>query len=155
MTFANRLFHIHDWQRSRSLPAPTCGAICLLSQVALQWPMPALSRKCVNDRPETWHVHYAGVRVGVIVERSGAPPGSDQWQWICGFYPGSNPGDERHGTALRRTLRQHARPSKRHGGTICQSAPMPTSRNGGMMLPGTRRNMRDWIDGDQVRVTQS
>ena len=30
--------------------------------------------KRVNDRPETWHVHYAGVRVGVIVDRSGAPP---------------------------------------------------------------------------------
>jgi hypothetical protein len=61
--------------------------------------MPALTRKRVNDRPETWHVHYAGVRVGVIVERSGAPPSSDQWQWCCGFYPGSNPGDDRHGTA--------------------------------------------------------
>jgi len=61
--------------------------------------MPALSRKRVHNRPETWHVHYAGVRVGVIVERSGAPPSSDQWQWICGFYPGSNPGDKRHGTA--------------------------------------------------------
>ena len=24
-----------------------------------------------NDRPLTWHVHFAGVRVGVIVERSG------------------------------------------------------------------------------------
>jgi hypothetical protein len=47
--------------------------------------MPALTRKRVNDRPETWHVHYAGVRVGVIVERSGAPPSSDQWQWCCGF----------------------------------------------------------------------
>jgi hypothetical protein len=61
--------------------------------------MPELTRKRVNDRPETWHVHYAGVRVGVIVERSGAPPSSDQWQWCCGFYPGSNPGDDRHGTA--------------------------------------------------------
>jgi hypothetical protein len=29
-----------------------------------------------SDRPETWHV-----------------------QWVCGFYPGSNPGDDRHGTA--------------------------------------------------------
>src|ERR1035437_5464016 len=66
---------------------------------ALQWPMPALTRKRVNDRPETWHVHYAGVRVGLIVERSGPPPSSDQWQWCCGFYPGSNPGDDRHGTA--------------------------------------------------------
>jgi hypothetical protein len=61
--------------------------------------MPALTRKRVNDRPVTWHVHYAGVRVGVIVERSGAPPSSDQWEWHCGFYPGSNPGDDRHGTA--------------------------------------------------------
>jgi hypothetical protein len=54
-------------------------------------PMPALTRKRVNDRPVTWHVHYAGVRVGVIVERAGAPPSSDQWQWCCGFYPGSQP----------------------------------------------------------------
>jgi hypothetical protein len=61
--------------------------------------MPELTRKRVNDRPVTWHVHYAGVRIGVIVERSGAPPSSDQWQWCCGFYPGSNPGDDRHGTA--------------------------------------------------------
>ena len=61
--------------------------------------MPVLTRKRVNDRPETWHIHYAGVRVGVIVERSGAPPSSDQWQWCCGFYLGSNPGDDRHGTA--------------------------------------------------------
>jgi hypothetical protein len=61
--------------------------------------MSALTRKRVNDRPLTWHVHYAGVRVGVIVERSGAPPSSDQWQSVCGFYRGSNPGDDRHGTA--------------------------------------------------------
>jgi hypothetical protein len=61
--------------------------------------MPALTRKRVNDRPVTWHVHYAGVRVGVNVERSGAPPSSDQWQWCCGFYPGSDPGDDRHGMA--------------------------------------------------------
>jgi hypothetical protein len=61
--------------------------------------MPTLTRKRVNDRPVTWYVHFAGVRVGVIVERCGAPPGSDQWQWCCGFYPGSDPGDDRHGTA--------------------------------------------------------
>jgi hypothetical protein len=33
--------------------------------------MPVLTRKRVNDQPLTWHVHYAGVRVGVITERSG------------------------------------------------------------------------------------
>jgi hypothetical protein len=47
--------------------------------------MPQLTCKRVNDLPVTWHIHYAGVRVGVIVERSGAPPSSDQWQWYCGF----------------------------------------------------------------------
>jgi hypothetical protein len=61
--------------------------------------MPALTRKRVNNRPVTWHIRYAGVRVGVICERSGAPPTSDPWEWSCGFYPGSNPGGERRGTA--------------------------------------------------------
>jgi hypothetical protein len=35
--------------------------------------MPALTRKRVNDQPERWHVNYAGVRVGMIVERAGPP----------------------------------------------------------------------------------
>jgi hypothetical protein len=58
--------------------------------------------KRVNDRPETWHVHYAGVRVGVIVERSGAPPrqigGSGiadppvRGQYLIGHWPVSTPG---------------------------------------------------------------
>jgi hypothetical protein len=61
--------------------------------------MPALTRKRAYDRPETWHVYYGDVRVGVIVERVGAPPGSDQWQWVCGFYPRSNPGECTNGTA--------------------------------------------------------
>ena len=63
--------------------------------------MPELTRKRVNDRPTTWHVHYAGVRVGVIVERIGRSPLSvDQWEWHCGCYPGSNPGEQRYGTAI-------------------------------------------------------
>jgi hypothetical protein len=61
--------------------------------------MPKRTRKRVNDQPVSWHVHCAGVRVGVIAERSGAPPSSDPWTWHCGFYPGSSPGDDRHGTA--------------------------------------------------------
>jgi hypothetical protein len=61
--------------------------------------MPTLTRKCINEQPERWHIHYAGVRVGPIQQRSGAPPSSDQWEWHCGFYPGSNPGEQRNGTA--------------------------------------------------------
>jgi hypothetical protein len=77
----------------------TGGAIACPLRSRFNTDMPALTRKRINNRPETWYVHYAGVRVGVIVERSGAPPSSDQWQWICGFYPGSNPSEDRHGTA--------------------------------------------------------
>jgi hypothetical protein len=48
--------------------------------------MPQLTRKRVNDRPVTWHVHYAGVRVGVIVERSGIANSAE-------------PGEHRYGTS--------------------------------------------------------
>jgi hypothetical protein len=61
--------------------------------------MPALTRKRINDRPETWHVHCAGVRVGVIVERSGVANTVEPWEWHCGFYPGSGPGEHRYGRA--------------------------------------------------------
>jgi hypothetical protein len=62
-----------------------------------QWRMPALTRKRVNDRHITWHVHYAGVRVGAIIERSGVANTAEPWEWHCGFY--SNPGEQRCGRA--------------------------------------------------------
>jgi hypothetical protein len=58
--------------------------------------MPALTRN-VNAQPERWHIHYAGVRVGMIVERSGVANTGEPWEWHCGFYPGSNPGEQRYG----------------------------------------------------------
>jgi hypothetical protein len=60
--------------------------------------MPALTRN-VNAQPERWHIHYAGVRVGMIVERSGVANTAEPWEWHCGFYPGSNPGEQRYGPA--------------------------------------------------------
>jgi hypothetical protein len=62
--------------------------------------MPALTRKRVNDRPATWHIHFAGVRVGVIVERSGVANTAEPWEWHCGFYPGGMPGEQRCGRAV-------------------------------------------------------
>jgi hypothetical protein len=35
---------------------------------------PALTRKQINEQPERWHIHYAGVRGGLIQHRSGALP---------------------------------------------------------------------------------
>jgi hypothetical protein len=53
----------------------------------------------VNDRPVTWHAHYAGVRVGMIVERRGVANTAEPWEWHCGFYPGGRPGEQRCQTA--------------------------------------------------------
>jgi hypothetical protein len=39
------------------------------------------------------------VRVGSIGLRSGNPTSTDPWDWSCGFYPGSKPGDCTSGTA--------------------------------------------------------
>jgi len=74
-------------------------AASLRARSALQWPMPVLTRKRVNDRPERWHVHYAGVRVGMILERSGVANTAEPREWHCGFYPGSEPGEQRYGRA--------------------------------------------------------
>jgi hypothetical protein len=62
--------------------------------------MPALTRRR-SDSPHhvIWHIYYGDVRVGSIGERAGVPVDVDQWQWSCGFYPGSEPGEHRDGTA--------------------------------------------------------
>jgi hypothetical protein len=62
--------------------------------------MPALTRRRSKDASEEcWHVYYGDVRVGTIAIRSGNPFATDPWQWRCGFYPGSLPGDCTSGTA--------------------------------------------------------
>jgi len=62
-------------------------------------PMPTLTRKRVYDRPVTWHVHYASVRVGMLVERSGVVSAAEPWELHCGFYPGGPHGEHRYGRA--------------------------------------------------------
>jgi hypothetical protein len=62
--------------------------------------MPALTRRRDPDaHQETWLVHHADVHAGTIGLRSGNPFGTDPWQWSCGFYPGSRPGECKNGTA--------------------------------------------------------
>jgi hypothetical protein len=48
---------------------------------------------------ETWLVYLADVHVGTIMRSVGNPNAAPQWQWRCGFYPGSNPGECTSGTA--------------------------------------------------------
>jgi hypothetical protein len=62
--------------------------------------MPSLTRRRDPDsREEAWLISYGDVHVGTIGQRSGNPSGTEPWSWQCDFYPGSNPGDESHGTA--------------------------------------------------------
>ncbi len=50
-------------------------------------------------REECWHVYYDDAHVGSIAIRSGNPHDEDPWEWHCGFYPGSEPGEQQNGTA--------------------------------------------------------
>jgi hypothetical protein len=62
--------------------------------------MPHLTRR--RDRTarlESWLICYEDVHVGSIGLRAGNPTESDPWQWRCGFYPGSRPGECTSGTA--------------------------------------------------------
>jgi hypothetical protein len=62
--------------------------------------MPALTRRRSTDaREECWHVYYGDVHAGTIAIRSGNPYDEDPWEWHCGFYPGSKPGEHQNGTA--------------------------------------------------------
>ena len=61
--------------------------------------MPDLTRRRYRERSDCWHVYYGDVHVGTIARSVGNPNAEPQWQWQCGFYPGSNPGEQRGGTA--------------------------------------------------------
>jgi hypothetical protein len=60
--------------------------------------MPALTRRRSTDaREECWHIYYGDVHAGTIAIRSGIPYDEDPWEWSCGFYPGSHPGEHQSG----------------------------------------------------------
>jgi hypothetical protein len=62
--------------------------------------MPKLTRRRYPEaREECWHVYYGDVHAGTIAIRVGIPHDEDPWEWACGFYPGSQPGEHQSGTA--------------------------------------------------------
>src|SRR4029078_11030789 len=75
--------------------------------IGLNAPMPDLTRRRYRERSDCWHVYYGDVHVGTIARSVGNPGAAEAWQWLCGFYPGSNPGEQRGGTAG--TVEQAAR----------------------------------------------
>jgi hypothetical protein len=56
-------------------------------------------RRYPDAREECWHVYYGEVHAGTLSKRTGNPHDTDPWEWRCGFYPGSHPGECRTGTA--------------------------------------------------------
>ncbi|MDN4982385.1 hypothetical protein KUL72_24920 [Bradyrhizobium arachidis] len=61
--------------------------------------MPTLTRRPDPHRPECWRILYGDVHVGTIAKAVGNPNAGPQWQWSCGFYPGSRPGECSTGSA--------------------------------------------------------
>jgi hypothetical protein len=61
--------------------------------------MTELTRRRDPERAECWHVHFGDVHVGTIACCVGTPRAAPEWQWLCGFYPGSKPGEQRGGSA--------------------------------------------------------
>jgi hypothetical protein len=61
--------------------------------------MPALTRRQYPERQDCWHVYFGDVHVGTIARRVGQPHDQDAWQRLCGFYPGSDPGEQSCSTA--------------------------------------------------------
>jgi hypothetical protein len=62
--------------------------------------MPALTRRRDPDvAQETWRIHCGDVVVGSIAQCVGNPGAAPKWEWRCGFYPGSRPGEGTGGTA--------------------------------------------------------
>jgi hypothetical protein len=56
--------------------------------------MPALTRRRDRNLPqECWRVYYGDVHAGMISQCVGNPGAAAKWQWCCGFYPGSRPGE--------------------------------------------------------------
>src|SRR6266446_6485792 len=62
--------------------------------------MPVLIRRRNLEASDDYRqIYFGDVRVGTIAIRTGNPHDTDPWQWRCGFYPGSHPGEHQSGTA--------------------------------------------------------
>ena len=63
----------------------------------------ALKGRCLTRRKDpdraTAGISISGdVHFGTIARSVGNPNAKPQWQWLCGFYPGGRPGEQRGGT---------------------------------------------------------
>jgi hypothetical protein len=47
---------------------------------------------------DCWHIYFGDVHVGTITKSNSILNAEPKWQWLCGFYPGSEPGEQPGGT---------------------------------------------------------
>ena len=62
-------------------------------------PEPHLTRRPDPHRADSWLIMCGDIVAGNISRAVGLPGAAQRWAWFCGFYPGSNPGEQTHGTA--------------------------------------------------------
>ena len=62
-------------------------------------PNETLTRRRDPNRSDCWLIYFGDVHVGSVGRAVGTPGAAQRWVWFCGFYPGSNPGEQTHGTA--------------------------------------------------------
>ena len=58
-----------------------------------------LTRRRDPHRSDCWLIYFGDVHVGSVGRAVGTPGAAERWVWFCGFYPGSNPGEQANGTA--------------------------------------------------------
>jgi len=90
--------------------------------------MPQLTRRRYPERHDCWHIYYGDVHAGTIAKRVGNPHDTDQWEWSCGFYPGSRPGEIRSGTSA--TFDDARAEFTTAGRCFWRTAPTPIFRRG-------------------------
>jgi hypothetical protein len=90
-------FHVKTYLRSAR---PTSRAFSFVTgRPRFNGGMPALTCRRSADRADCWHIYYGDVQAGTIAMRTGNPHDTDPWEWSCGFYPGSRPGEIQTGTS--------------------------------------------------------
>ena len=111
--------------------------------------MPELTRRRSTDaREECWHVYYGDVLAGTIAIGSGNPHDEDPWEWHCGFYPGSHPGEHQDGTAA--SFDEAAPISKPRGSFFWRSEPRLMFRRGVASKIGSLESMSMWQAGEKL-----
>jgi hypothetical protein len=91
--FCSRKMQLDGWR------AAICSGLPRPPVARFNGTMPALTRRRYPERQDCWHVYFGDVHVGTIARSVGNPNAAPQWQWRCGFYPGSRPGECTGGTA--------------------------------------------------------